>query len=302
MNTRTGILGLALVLGMASSGCAAVGASMRVSGSVDAGATARAMCEIGPGDVPTAVRWTPGQRQQLESAARDGLVVISTDGCHVRVLSGCHARGAYTYTGVPLQTDRRELSAGAGLGASLRMLGSDLGGATSGRSHYQLDVATTGIYRADRSLVRMDDLSGACAGANAVVASYDAGAFELSQSNGYKAQGSTGSMATAGLHGYSDADESTVTRGGQLAACSRPHSDAMPVTGCSAAVDVHLAWIAPALPPRPVALQAPTPAPRPAAAPVAAPLAPSAGTAASPYDQLVRALSGFVPPGMLSSL
>ena len=299
MNTRTGIVGLALLLGIASSGCAAVGASMHVSGSVDAGATAHAACEIGPGDVPTAVRWTPAERQQLESAARDGLVVISTDGCHVRLLSGCHARGAYTYTGVPLQTDRRELSAGAGLGASLRMLGSDLGGTTS--SHYQLDVATTGIYRADRSLVRTDDLSGACAGANAVVASYDAGAFELSQSNGYKAQGSTGSMATAGLHGYSDADESTVTRGGQLAACSRPHSDAMPVTGCSAAVDVHLAWIAPALSPRPVAMRAPAPAPRPVAAPAPAP-SPSAGPVASPYDQLVRSLRGFVPPGMLSSL
>ena len=67
MDIRTGILGLALVLGMASSGCAAVGASMRVSGSVDSGAIEHAMCEIGPGNVPTAVRWTPAERQQLES-------------------------------------------------------------------------------------------------------------------------------------------------------------------------------------------------------------------------------------------
>ncbi len=295
MDTRTGIVGLALVLGMASSGCAAVGASMRVSGSVDAGATARPVCEVGLGDVPTAVRWTPAERQALETAARDGLVVVSTDGCHVRVLSGCRARGAYTYTGTPLQTDRRELSSGAALGASLRMLGSDLGGGASGHSRYELDTATTGIYRADRAVVRFDDLSGACADANAVVASYDAGAFLLSQSNGYNAQGSTGSMSAASMHGYSGAKESTVTRGGQLAACSRPHSDAMPVTGCSAAVDVHIAPLAPALPPRPVAAQAPAPA-----AAQAAPL--PAAAASNPYDQLVRSLSGFVPPGMLSSL
>ncbi len=295
MNTRTGIVGLALMLGVASSGCAAATASMHASGQLQATAPVHAACEVGPGDVPTAVRWTPAQRQALERAAHDGLVVLATDGCHVRILSGCHARGTYSYTGVPLQSDRRELSSGAGLGANLAVLGSSLGGNARGRSHYELDVAITGSFRADRPIVRVDELEGACAGANSVVASYDSGAFLLSRSDGYHAQASTGSPSTAGLRGYSGADESQLTRGGDIAACSTRHTDALPVPGCSAAVDVHLAPLAPALPPRPVS------APRPAAAPAPAPASPPA-VAASTYGQFANYLRGFVPPQLLSSL
>lgn len=298
MKTGTGIAGLMLAVAVASSGCAAVGASMHVSGRLAATAARPAACEIGPGALPTAVRWTPAQRQALESVARSGLVVVASDGCHVRVLDGCRARGAYTYVGVPLQTDRRELSSGAGLGGGVAILGSSLGGNAGNNSHYALDVAITGSYRADRGVVRVDELEGACAGATHVVASYDAGAFVLTHSDGFHAGASTGSASTTGISGYSGADESEVTQGGQLAACYQPASGAAPISGCSAAVDVHVAQLAPALPPVPQA--APQAAPTPLQPPTLAQRC-SAGESMACMVVAAKQLGQLVPPGMVSS-
>lgn len=252
------IVGLAVM----SSGCTATGSLRGSSPNPRYGLEG---CALGPGDIPTAIRWTPAQRQAFESRARRGVVVLATDGCRVRVLDACHAPARYAYVAIPIRSDTRDVSSDRAARAQLPWVTGSIGGHASGASRFALAFTIVGSFEAARMDVSADELVGDCAGATHITARYDAGAFALRNEAGFDAQAGSWQGSAPGLGARSASRSEETVRTGYLDACAIAQGNAAPSSACSAVIDVQLAAITPARTPAPATPVGPPAPPSPLA-------------------------------------
>lgn len=183
---------------------------------------------------PLIVEWPSADRGALEASAKKGVVAVRYVGCEMEVLRQCKVPSSYVYTPVTRKEDQVSIRNTDELYATIPVHAASFEGklASSGR----LDVAMTivGGYEAERTSVRVDELTGLCEGATHLIAGITAGAFEFTASAASSA-GAAASGLGAEAGGELSQEKETLNRDGYRSACERATgSDTAPPDGCGA--------------------------------------------------------------------
>jgi TPR repeat protein len=133
-------------------------------------------CRIAGSRAPLLSRWTNAQRDDLESAMRSGIAVLSADDCHgVRLLPACHARGRYGYLGKTAQLSSVDLATEEELRINAPVPDVSTTG-DAGNHPIHLDLAIVGQRATTRGLLSPGELTGDCAKATHFVTGAEVGA------------------------------------------------------------------------------------------------------------------------------
>ncbi len=203
----------------------------------------------GMGDVPTAkclgtknknkpflVDWHASDRGDLETAARNNLVVVKYDGCQLHVMSHCEAAGNYDYLPFQPKQDRIRITDANQLYTNVPMGAAKLEAKLAQSGELGVDTTLVGKYRADRVRFDLKDLTGSCDGATHVVAGMTIGAFEFFARAKARVAGRV-SVSTVGAGGDSKADREVISRDGDRKRCAEATGeDVAPPEGCSSLV------------------------------------------------------------------
>lgn len=188
---------------------------------------------------PLIVEWPSADRAELESRVTERtVVVVSYDGCEMRLLPHCKAPGQYAYKAVTPKNDTVTIKDEDELYASIPIYAAKFEGklAKSG----QLNVAMTmvGRYETDRIELSANDLVGRCDGATHIIAGLTAGAFEFFAGADAEVGGGVHVM-DAGVGATSRATRETLTSDGDKEACAEASAgDPTPPDGCGALLRV----------------------------------------------------------------
>lgn len=203
----------------------------------------------GMGDVPTAkclgtknknkpflVDWHASDRGDLETAARNNLVVVKYDGCQLHVMSHCEAAGNYNYLPFQPKQDRIRITDANQLYTNVPMGAAKLEAKLAQSGELGVDTTLVGKYRADRVRFDLKDLTGSCDGATHVVAGMTIGAFEFFARAKARVAGGV-SVSIAGAGGDSKAEREVISRDGDRKRCAEATGeDVAPPEGCSSLV------------------------------------------------------------------
>ncbi len=209
-------------LSVLAGGCGHIQVTGRAS--LGAQVNTEAMCA----SVPPPALWHDADQRAFRQRAKQGPVVVSQEGCHVRVLPACEALGVSSYTlgdTVPAGYARStNLNARAALG----VVGA--GGDSSGKVSYQYFT----VAHHDTSLTARVVLQGDCQGATHVVKAYSTGASQLMAHAAH-----SGSVENEVIQGQVSTSAQLLATQGDLPACQglTERVDAPP---CSAVVDLDL--------------------------------------------------------------
>jgi len=219
---------------------------------------------------PMLVEWPATEKAALQASSDRGVVVVSYDGCRLRMLDACSLEGAYEFHETSRSmdgftvTNRNELYAKLPLGA-VSLQGEIDKGHSLKLSYVAVGTRTTEIARAER-----DQLVGTCDGATHYVRTMIVGAYELASEASLDV-GASVEVGPAGLGGGHGEAASVIRSDGDLTGCAdraTPADD----PGCAAVVQLVLVPVSvpePVVPPpapvSPVAAPAPAPAPAPKA-------------------------------------
>lgn len=187
---------------------------------------------------PLIVEWPPADRGELEDRMRDGVVVVSYDGCEMRVLSHCQAPVRYSYRPITLKRDRIRIQNEDELWSTIPLGAAKFEGKLATAGELNVRMTMVGRYSADRPLIRQGELTGACDGATHALVGATVGAFEFFA--GADAEVGAGvEIARAGVGAGSKASRETLTQDGELTACEDAASKAPP-EGCGALLRVEV--------------------------------------------------------------
>ena len=114
---------------------------------------------------PLIVDWQPEQRTDLETAIRQGVVVVRLDKKGLRILNGCTlAHGDYGYVGVVTKKEVIQLKTAQQVAANLPLtggaLGIELGGELSRGATLDIRLAIVGKHSTTWNEVTAKDLAG----------------------------------------------------------------------------------------------------------------------------------------------
>lgn len=188
---------------------------------------------------PLTVAWPTELRTDLEARAKSGAVVVSYQGCEIKILSECHAKGTYRYFGVTPKEDQITIKSEDELYGNLAIGAMSLEAAFKKSGQFSLKSVAVGKWVNERSVHYVDELSGACAAATHVVTSLSIGAFELSSGSAEMARGGL-SVAGVGGGGRTQREKAVVTSDGQPGTCSSATAQGAPAT-CSSILRIETA-------------------------------------------------------------
>jgi len=185
---------------------------------------------------PVVVEWTATARAAFQRQLQQSLVVVSFQGCTLRVLDGCTVKGKYAYGSLTKTSETWNIKKAADLYARLPLAAVALKGEVSGDKGLALSYSIVGWQGAVlRAEIGRDELDGAtaCAGATHFIRRVDVGAFRLASAatNQMSADATFVGVHTAG-------SEAIVRQGGELTACLG--GQVTPESGCDVPVQVHL--------------------------------------------------------------
>ncbi len=190
---------------------------------------------------PLIVEWSAANKVALDSASRRGIVIVSLDGCNLRVVTGCAASGAYDTQSSKPDRHSLELKDRNDLFAFLPLAAPRLGASFASGKTFVLDYVTVG----ERAVSKNDvDVSGDCAGATHFVKRIRFGAYSLAAGADAKAEAAAeiGPLTAGGTHQESDRREKA---SGDPSKCEGAPDD----PSCQAPVQLEL--VALSGPPRP---------------------------------------------------
>ena len=203
---------------------------------------------------PLVVDWHASERGDLETAARNNLVVVKYDGCQMQVMSHCEANGNYDYAAFQPKQDRVRITDANQLYSSVPMGAAKLEAKLASSGELGVDTTLVGKYRSDRSRVELSELNGDCEGATHLVTGMTIGAFEFFA----RAKAEIGAgvkVANSGASGDSRANREVISRDGDRKRCEEANSeDAAPPEGCSSLVRLEVSPIG-GVDPRTAAIQ-----------------------------------------------
>lgn len=194
---------------------------------------------------PLIIEWPAGARSDLESAMRDGVVVVSFTCDKVTVLPDCKVKGSYGYRAVTPRVETTLIEGKDNIQASFGGVGWAAGGNLSREAKLDLSFMLVGKMTTTRSAVHTSDLEGGdfCKGATHFVKRADVGAFAFA--TGTKVQAGMAAKAFGqGTEGDTKSEEVRTKKDGDQGACkSSKLADVNAPEGCGAGIRVSLAPI-----------------------------------------------------------
>src|SRR6186713_2493045 len=216
-----------------------------------ADATGRVSVPVPDGpSTPLIVDWQPEQRTDLETAIRQGVVVVRLDKKGLRILNGCTLHGDYGYLGVATKKEIIRLKTAQQVAANLPLtggtLGIELGGELSRGATLDIRLAIVGKHSTTWNEVTTRDLAGgkSCARATHFIRGLTVGAFSMKMNAEERAKGHAKVLGQGGStdHGKSSAVD---TSDGKIEDCEKADPDAAKPPGqCRALVRIQLEPIA----------------------------------------------------------
>jgi TPR repeat protein len=216
-----------------------------------ADATGRVSVPVTDGPTtPLIVDWQPEQRTDLETAIRQGVVVVRLDKKGLRILNGCTLHGDYGYLGVATKKEIIRLKTAQQVAANLPLtggaLGIELGGELSRGATLDIRLSIVGKHTTAWNEVTTSDLAGgkACQRATHFIRGLTVGAFTMKMNPEEKAKGSAKVLGQGGStdHGKSSEVDSS---DGKIEDCEKADPDEPKPPGqCRALVRIQLEPIA----------------------------------------------------------
>ncbi|MBL8606553.1 MAG: sel1 repeat family protein [Myxococcales bacterium] len=138
---------------------------------------------VGVSNSPYVVDWEHTNRGRLETAMRDGLVVVKFTGETFELMRDCRLEGNYAFRGMVTKQDVKSWGSADVIKANLPLGGlgiaADIGGELGRSSTLEVAEVIIGEYRTTRHQAQPGDLVGACAGATHFVQGAVVGAFAV---------------------------------------------------------------------------------------------------------------------------
>lgn len=138
---------------------------------------------VGTSNSPYVVDWEHTNRGRLETAMRDGLVVVKFDGQTFELMRDCHLEGGYAFRGMVTKQDVKSWGSADIIKANLPLGGlgiaADIGGELGRSATLEVAEVIVGEYRTTRHQAQPGDLVGQCAGATHFVQGAVVGAFAV---------------------------------------------------------------------------------------------------------------------------
>ena len=205
---------------------------------------------------PLIVEWPDAARGKLESQVRRSVVAVRYIGCEMQVLGQCTAPGKYGYTSLNPKKSRVKIRNADELYASIPAYAVKFEGTLARAGELNVEMTIVGRYEADRSSVRVQDLSGDCDGATHVVTGLSVGAFEFFAGADARA-GAGVNAGDVGVNARSTSSRETLNADGQEEACKKAAAaDTIPPYGCGALLGLE---VQPIIGAQPVVVAAPAP-------------------------------------------
>ena len=205
---------------------------------------------------PLVVEWPSADRLELETRAKQGLVVVRYSGCEMSLLPRCAAPGNYAYVAATLKEDTVSIRNSDDLWASLPMGAAELEGKLEQAGELNVVMAMVGRFIAPAAAVHRDALEGECDGATHVLSGLTVGAFEFF-AGAAATVGGGASVLGVGAKASSHSRRETLTRDGDRAACEHG-GDGAPPRGCASVLRVEVAAVDDTPSPPPASLAPPT--------------------------------------------
>src|SRR5688572_14913385 len=200
---------------------------------------------------PLIVDWQPEQRTDLETAIRQGVVVVRLDKKGLRILNGCTlAHGDYGYLGVATKKEVIQLRTAQQVAANLPLtggaLGIELGGELSRGATLDIRLSIVGKHTTAWNEVTAGDLAGgkACQRATHFIRGLTVGAFSMKMNAEEKAKGNVKVLGQGGSSDHGKSSE-VDTSDGKIEDCEKADPDEPKPPGqCRALVRIQLEPIA----------------------------------------------------------
>lgn len=237
---------------------------------------------------PMLVEWPATEKAALQSSSQRGVVVVSYDGCRLRMLDTCAVEGEYEFQETSRSKDGFAIKDKSELFAKLPLGAISLEGELAKGRSLNLSYVAVGTRTARLSEVKADQLKGACTGATHFVRTLIVGAYELASEASLDV-GAAVEVGPAGVGGGHSGSTRIIRSDGDLAMCAERSTPA-DVPACAAVVQLVLVPITPHAtpPPAPVVVVARPSAPEPE--PASAPIAPA--PAPAPVEEKEPVLKG----------
>lgn len=205
------------------------------------GGTADALCQNAQDrENPLIIEWPGTQKVDLESVSKRGLVIVSYQGCKLRVLPRCEVGGAYRFEPVTPHRDTLEIKNDDDLFSKLPVGAQNLKAELASGKALKLDYVMVGQQLAEAPPASYD---GGCDGATHYVRTIALGAYDMNTAA--RASGAAGiDIGILEAGGSSKASRSRLRHSGDVEACAGKtdiNQDNVRTYGCSAPVQLGLA-------------------------------------------------------------
>ena len=192
------------------------------------------------------VEWSAADRGALESAAKQGTVVVRYADCELQLLARCKAPGSYRYTALSPKQEQIAIKDEDALYANIPVGAASLSGKLREGEQLDVNLKIVGQFGIDKDHLANRSVSGDCAEATHFVTALSIGAFELNTIRSSEAGGGASAFG-AGVGADRSRRSESLRRDGDMSECgsstARP-SEAGPPPGCSAVLRVTLAPLA----------------------------------------------------------
>jgi hypothetical protein len=200
--------------------------------------TPLAKCRVAKSSAsPLVTEWPASEKAHLESLLSDRAVVVSYNGCEMRILDGCRLQGSYRFQKTTLARDTIEIRSADDLFAKIPLGAVGLEGELARSGRLAVKTTVTGQMKLAGEPASPPD-NAACREATHVISALSVGAFALI-SGGEVSAGVSVDATVAGGGVRHESAESTLRSAGDPDACSRTKSDA-PSDDCNSPIQVFL--------------------------------------------------------------
>ncbi|MBL8947711.1 MAG: SUMF1/EgtB/PvdO family nonheme iron enzyme [Myxococcales bacterium] len=191
---------------------------------------------------PLVIGWAAAERGSLERRLGQGLVVVRHHGCAIEVLRHCSVPGStYRYGGFTGKREAVHMRSADDLWAKLPAGAAALEATLRRWGALTVTMRLVGMYEADRTAVRVDELAGDCGSATHVVTGMQVGAYALEAETAGGMGGGVTDRGTTVLGARSTTRRELLTHDGDPAACAiaKP-GDVAPPEECGAPLRLEL--------------------------------------------------------------
>lgn len=200
------------------------------------------VCENrGPAE-PLIVEWSGAERARLEALARKGVVVVRYEGCKLQLMPSCRVSGKYEFAPLTKKHERVSIKNANDLYTKIPVGAAGLEAKLQQSGELNADMTIVGRWEADQVSVRVDELTGDCAGATHVITGLTTGAFRFYSGASADVAGSATVMG-AGAGGSSKSSSELLNEDGDFASCAVDGSAKAPPSGCGSLMRLEVAPI-----------------------------------------------------------